>query len=82
MILLLDKMYLIIEFVWICWIFNNLDRITFYMVSFEKSEDVCDSSNDHAKELATIIQNVKSETGQDEVNLVDYSKGGLDPKYI
>ena len=58
----------------------NQDRIPFCIISFEQSSDVCDSAVDHAKELAQIIQNIISETGQNQVNIVGFSKGGLDAR--
>ena len=35
---------------------------------------------DHAKELGQIIKEVKMKTGQDKVNIVGHSKGGLDAR--
>jgi pimeloyl-ACP methyl ester carboxylesterase len=58
----------------------NQERIPFCIISFEQSNDACGSSVDHARELAQIVQNIKSETGQDQVNIVGYSKGGLDAR--
>ena len=58
----------------------NQDKIPFCIISFEQSSDACGSSADHAKELAQIVQNIISETGQNQVNIVGYSKGGLDAR--
>ena len=58
----------------------NQDKIPFCIISFEQSSDACGSSADHAKELAQIVQNIKSKTGQNQVNIVGYSKGGLDAR--
>jgi pimeloyl-ACP methyl ester carboxylesterase len=58
----------------------NQDKIPFCVISFEQSSDACGSSADHAKELAQIVQNIKSKTGQNQVNIVGYSKGGLDAR--
>ena len=58
----------------------NQDKIPFCIISFEQSSDACGSSADHANELAQIVQNIKSETGQNQVNIVGYSKGGLDAR--
>ena len=58
----------------------NQERIPFCIISFEQSLDACGSSADHAKELAQIVQNIINETGQNQVNIVGYSKGGLDAR--
>jgi pimeloyl-ACP methyl ester carboxylesterase len=58
----------------------NQDKIPFCVISFKQSSDACGSSADHAKELAQIVQNIKSKTGQNQVNIVGYSKGGLDAR--
>jgi pimeloyl-ACP methyl ester carboxylesterase len=58
----------------------NQDKIPFCIISFEQSNDACGSSADHAKELAQIVQNIKNKTGQNQVNIVGYSKGGLDAR--
>jgi pimeloyl-ACP methyl ester carboxylesterase len=58
----------------------NQDKIPFCIISFEQSSDACGSSADHAKELAQIVQNIKSKTGQKQVNIIGYSKGGLDAR--
>jgi triacylglycerol esterase/lipase EstA (alpha/beta hydrolase family) len=42
--------------------------------------DECGSANQHALELAEIIKEVKMKTGQDKVNIVAHSKGGLDAR--
>ena len=50
---------------------------------FEQSSDACGSSAQHAKEISEIVQNIKSQTGQNQVNIVGFSKGGLDrTRYI
>ena len=58
----------------------NQDEIPFCIVSFEQSNDACGSASDHAKELSQIIQNVTNSTKQDRINLIGYSKGGLDAR--
>ena len=62
----------------------NQDEIPFCIVSFERSNDAsydaCGSAADHAKELVQIVQNIINETGQSEVNIVGFSKGGLDAR--
>jgi pimeloyl-ACP methyl ester carboxylesterase len=42
--------------------------------------DPCGSAAQHAQELVQIVQNVKSQTGADKVNIVGHSKGGLDAR--
>jgi pimeloyl-ACP methyl ester carboxylesterase len=56
------------------------DRIPFCIVSFHQSDDECGNAIDHANELAQIVQEVKSMTGQNQVNIVGHSKGGLDAR--
>ncbi|MDQ3839196.1 MAG: alpha/beta fold hydrolase [Thermoproteota archaeon] len=56
------------------------ENIPFCIVSFQQSNDACGSAEDHATELGQIIQNVISTTGQNQVNIVGYSKGGLDAR--
>jgi len=56
------------------------NNIPFCTVSFHQSDDPCGSAKDHAGELAQIVQQVKSMTGQDKVNIVAHSKGGLDSR--
>jgi pimeloyl-ACP methyl ester carboxylesterase len=58
----------------------NQDMIPFCIISFEQSPDACGSSADHANELSQIIQNIKTETGQNQVNIIGFSKGGLDAR--
>ena len=58
----------------------NKENIPFCIISFKQSNDACGSAKDHAKELAQIVQNIKSETGHNQVNIVGYSKGGLDAR--
>jgi hypothetical protein len=58
----------------------NQEKIPFCIVTFVQSNDACGSSADHAKELAQIVQNIISETGQNQVNIVGFSKGGLDAR--
>jgi uncharacterized alpha/beta hydrolase family protein len=58
----------------------NQENIPFCIISFVQSSDACGSAKDHAQELAQIVQNIISETGQNQVNIVGYSKGGLDAR--
>jgi hypothetical protein len=56
------------------------DGIVAYPITFEESDDKCGSSAEHAKELSKIIGQIKEETGQNKVNIVGHSKGGLDAR--
>jgi pimeloyl-ACP methyl ester carboxylesterase len=65
------------------------NNIPFCAVSFQPSSnmsfdehnyDACGSAVDHARDLAQIVQYVKNATGQDKVNIVGHSKGGLDAR--
>ena len=46
------------------------DGIQSYPVTFTQSDDKCGSAAEHAKELSDQIAQVKSQTGQDKVNIV------------
>jgi len=75
---------------WSIW--ENLlyqNNIPYCTVSFQQSidpssdYDACGSAADHANDLAQIVQYVKQGTGQNKVNIVGHSKGGLDVrKYL
>ena len=56
------------------------DGIPAYPITFKQSDDKCGSSAEHAKELSNIIGQIKEETGQNKVNIVGHSKGGLDAR--
>lgn len=56
------------------------DNIPYCIISFEQSSDACGSAADHANELGQIVKNIIDETGQDKVNIVGFSKGGLDAR--
>ena len=56
------------------------NNVPFCTVSFHQSDDECGSAISHAKELAQIVQQVKSMTGQNKMNIVAHSKGGLDAR--
>jgi pimeloyl-ACP methyl ester carboxylesterase len=43
-------------------------------------DDPCGSSESHAQQLERIVQDFKTETGKDKVNIVAHSKGGLDAR--
>src|ERR671910_1502574 len=51
-----------------------------YPITFKQSDDECGSAAEHAKELSNIIGQIKEETGQNKVNIVGHSKGGLDAR--
>ena len=51
-----------------------------YPITFKQSDDKCGSAAEHAKELSNIIGQIKDETGQNKVNIVGHSKGGLDAR--
>ena len=56
------------------------DGISVYPITFKQSDAKCGSSAEHAKELSNIIGQIKDETGQNKVNIVGHSKGGLDAR--
>jgi len=73
--------------VWEDLLYHN--NIPYCTLSFEQSidtssdYDACGSAASHANDLAQIVQSVKQATGQDKVNIVGHSKGGLDArKYL
>ncbi|HJU58651.1 MAG TPA: alpha/beta fold hydrolase [Nitrososphaeraceae archaeon] len=67
--------------VWNKWIdLLKKDGIAVYPITFKQSDDKCGSSAEHAKELSNIIGQIKDETGQNKVNIVGHSKGGLDAR--
>jgi uncharacterized alpha/beta hydrolase family protein len=60
------------------------DGITFYPITFYKSDDKCGSAADHAKELnlqvQQILKNMTTTGSSKQVNVVGHSKGGLDAR--
>ena len=56
------------------------DNIPVFPITFTQSDDKCGSAAEHAKELSSQIANVKDQTGQNKVNIVGHSKGGLDAR--
>lgn len=56
------------------------DNIQPFSITFKQSDDKCGSAAEHAKELSSLIADVKDQTGQDKVNIVGHSKGGLDAR--
>jgi pimeloyl-ACP methyl ester carboxylesterase len=67
--------------VWNKWVdLLKKDGIVAYPITFKQSDDKCGSAAEHAKELSKIIGQIKDETGQNKVNIVGHSKGGLDAR--
>ena len=67
--------------VWNKWVdLLKKDGISAYPITFKQSDDKCGSAAEHAKELSNIIGQIKDETGQNKVNIVAHSKGGLDAR--
>jgi triacylglycerol esterase/lipase EstA (alpha/beta hydrolase family) len=56
------------------------DNIPVFPITFNQSDDKCGSAGEHAKELSNLIAGVKDQTGQNKVNIVGHSKGGLDAR--
>ena len=56
------------------------DGIPTFPITFQESDDKCGSAAAHAKELSKKIGDIKSQTGQNQVNIVGHSKGGLDAR--
>ncbi len=56
------------------------DGIPTFPITFQQSDDKCGSAPAHAKELSKKIGDIKSQTGQNQVNIVGHSKGGLDAR--
>jgi pimeloyl-ACP methyl ester carboxylesterase len=56
------------------------DNIPVFPIAFKQSDDKCGSAADHAKELSSQIGDIKDKTGQNKVNIVGHSKGGLDAR--
>jgi triacylglycerol esterase/lipase EstA (alpha/beta hydrolase family) len=56
------------------------DGIQFFTITFKDSDDKCGSAEQHAKELAKRVQDIKQQSGAQKVNIVGHSKGGLDAR--
>jgi pimeloyl-ACP methyl ester carboxylesterase len=56
------------------------DNIPVFPITFTQTDDKCGSAAEHAKELSGQIANVKDQSGQNKVNIVGHSKGGLDAR--
>jgi triacylglycerol lipase len=63
--------------VWNHWLKLLQNKTRVITVTFNNTDDECGSAQEHAQELGKIIQEVKRQTGQDKVNIVGHSKGGL-----
>ena len=59
---------------------DGISAAAIYPITFKESDDKCGSTVEHAKELSNIIKQIKEETGQNKVNIVAHSKGGLDAR--
>ena len=56
------------------------DGIQFFTVTFKDSDDKCGSVKQHAIELEKMVQDIKEQSGAQKINIVSYSKGGLDAR--
>jgi pimeloyl-ACP methyl ester carboxylesterase len=59
---------------------DGIPAASIYPITFIESDDKCGSAAEHAKELSNIIEQIKKETGQNKLNIVAHSKGGLDAR--
>ena len=60
---------------------SNLETAGFNVqaVKFD-GNDKCGSAANHAKQLKNIVEDFKTSTGSDKINIVGHSKGGLDAR--
>ena len=56
------------------------DGIQFFTVTFKDSDDKCGSAKQHAIELEKMVHDIKEQSGAQKINIVGYSKGGLDAR--
>jgi uncharacterized alpha/beta hydrolase family protein len=56
------------------------DGIQFFTITFKDSDDKCGSAEQHAKELEKRVQDIRQQSGAQKINIVGYSKGGLDAR--
>jgi uncharacterized alpha/beta hydrolase family protein len=56
------------------------DDIQFFTVNFKDSDDRCGSAKQHAIELEKIVQDIIKQSSSQKINIVGYSKGGLDAR--
>jgi pimeloyl-ACP methyl ester carboxylesterase len=63
---------------WIQWLEND-NFVEIYPIKFQQ-DDKCGSAQQHAMELGTIVDSILEDTGDERLNIVGYSKGGLDAR--
>jgi uncharacterized alpha/beta hydrolase family protein len=56
------------------------DGIPYLSITFTQSDDDCGSARDHATELGEKVQEILTQTGMQQLNLVGFSKGGIDAR--
>jgi uncharacterized alpha/beta hydrolase family protein len=72
--------YLNDKSVWDEWVMD-LEAAEFNVKAVKfKGNDKCGSAADHAKQLRNIVEEFKTSTGSDKINIVGHSKGGLDAR--
>ncbi|MDF2736272.1 MAG: Lipase [Nitrososphaeraceae archaeon] len=66
--------------VWDEWVLNlEADGFNVQAVKFD-GNDKCGSAADHAKQLRNIVEDFKTSTSAEKINIVGHSKGGLDAR--
>lgn len=66
--------------VWDEWVVDlEADGFNVQAVKFD-GNDKCGSAADHAKQLRNIVEDFKTSTGSEKINIVGHSKGGLDAR--
>jgi pimeloyl-ACP methyl ester carboxylesterase len=63
---------------WVDWL-NEDNFFNVYPINF--TDDRCGSSEEHASELESVVNDILDDTGSEEVNIVAHSKGGLDARW-
>jgi pimeloyl-ACP methyl ester carboxylesterase len=58
----------------------DADGIPYLSITFTESDDECGSARDHALELSQTVQEFLTQTGMQQLNLVGFSKGGIDAR--
>lgn len=72
--------YLNDKSVWNDWVVE-LKALGFNVKAVEfNGNDKCGSAADHAEQLRNIVEDFKTSTGSDKINIVGHSKGGLDAR--
>ena len=56
------------------------DGVLYLSITFSESDDECGSARDHALELSQTVQEFLTQTGTQQLNLVGFSKGGIDAR--